>query len=64
MLALEAWTVPQINVPALLHQLEAPTASAVARKNTRPVAKWSFMVALNLEFDESYRSDKISIVVV
>ena len=34
------------NKPALLHQLEAPTASAVARKHTRPVARWNLIVAV------------------
>lgn len=32
--------------PALLHQLEAPTASVVASKHTRPVAKFNFMVLI------------------
>lgn len=36
------------SLPALLHQFEAPTASVVASKHTRPVAKLNFMVVVFL----------------
>lgn len=35
----------KIDIPALLNQLDAPTASAVARANTKHEAKWSFILA-------------------